>query len=68
MRLRRIAMEYHHPLFIPGRARHKAGTMSSSAGMASLCGAYWGFGFHEDGARSGLEVASALVQTLKTAA
>jgi predicted NAD/FAD-binding protein len=25
-----------------------------------FCGAYWGFGFHEDGLRSGVDVARAL--------
>ncbi len=62
-------MEYHHPLFIPGRAeaqsRHHE--LIRRDGI-SYCGAYWGFGFHEDGARSGLEVASAFGQTLRAAA
>jgi len=50
-------MTYHHPVYRPGRkamqARH-----GELIGVyrTSYCGAYWGFGFHEDGVRSALAV------------
>ncbi len=54
--IRRI--DYHHPIYTAGRsgawARHADVT---NANRTSFCGAYWGFGFHEDGVRSGLAVA-----------
>ena len=50
-------MTYHHPVFRAGRqamqARH--GELIG-ANRTSYCGAYWGFGFHEDGVRSALAV------------
>jgi len=56
---------YHHPLFQPGRqsaqARH-AELIRRDA--ISYCGAYWGYGFHEDGVRSALAVCSAFGQGL----
>jgi len=52
---------YDHPLFVPGRdaaqRRHHA---VAAARRTSFCGAYWGFGFHEDGVRSGTAVAQAI--------
>jgi predicted NAD/FAD-binding protein len=30
----------------------------------SLCGAYWGYGFHEDGLNSGLRVCKAFGESL----
>jgi predicted NAD/FAD-binding protein len=49
-----------HPLFVPGRdeaqARHTQ--MIRRRGL-SYCGAYWGFGFHEDGVRSATQVCDA---------
>ncbi|MEM7231323.1 MAG: FAD-dependent oxidoreductase [Planctomycetota bacterium] len=56
--LRRI--EYHHPTYDHRRtwaqSRHREVIRSH---RTSFCGAYWGFGFHEDGVKSGLRVAEA---------
>ncbi|MGB0722588.1 MAG: NAD(P)/FAD-dependent oxidoreductase [Gammaproteobacteria bacterium] len=56
--IRRIT--YEHPLFTPGRLQAQArhGEFIRRNGV-SYCGAYWGYGFHEDGLRSGLAVAEA---------
>jgi predicted NAD/FAD-binding protein len=50
-------MEYDHPVFTPGgvRAQRRHGEIDGAHGV-HFAGAYWGFGFHEDGVRSGLEV------------
>jgi predicted NAD/FAD-binding protein len=49
--------EYHHPVFQAGRAsaqrRHDE---LIQANRTSFCGAYWGYGFHEDGVNSALAV------------
>jgi predicted NAD/FAD-binding protein len=48
-------MSYEHPVFTPqavaAQARHAE---IDGADRAYFCGAYWGFGFHEDGVRSAL--------------
>jgi predicted NAD/FAD-binding protein len=53
--IRRI--DYSHPVFTPAgvaaQARH--GEISGTARRTHYCGAYWGWGFHEDGVRSALE-------------
>ena len=56
--IRRI--QYHHPVFQPGRAAAQAEhkKLIRRQGI-SFCGAYWGFGFHEDGVRSALSVCAA---------
>ncbi|MDH3585033.1 MAG: FAD-dependent oxidoreductase, partial [Phycisphaerae bacterium] len=52
--------EYHHPIYTAGRrvaqSRHHELIRKQ---RTSFCGAYWGFGFHEDGVNSGLAVARA---------
>ncbi|MGB0712813.1 MAG: NAD(P)/FAD-dependent oxidoreductase [Gammaproteobacteria bacterium] len=56
--IRRI--NYEHPLFTPGRLRAQARHAEFiRRNRVSYCGAYWGYGFHEDGLRSGLAVAEA---------
>ena len=54
-------MRYEHPVFTSARtaaqARH-AEVISSN--RTSFCGAYWGYGFHEDGVRSAVAVCRAL--------
>jgi predicted NAD/FAD-binding protein len=54
---------YEHPIFTPGRdaAQRRHGELID-VNRTSFCGAYWGFGFHEDGVRSGLAVASRLAE------
>lgn len=48
---------YEHPLFEPGRdAAQQRHDELIDVNRTSFCGAYWGFGFHEDGVRSGLAV------------
>lgn len=56
--VRRI--EYHHPQYTPARAAAQARHGEFiRVNRTSFCGAYWGFGFHEDGVRSALAVARA---------
>lgn len=50
-------LKYDHPHYSPtslvAQARHSE---ISGAGRTHFCGAYWGFGFHEDGLNSALAV------------
>ena len=60
---------YEHPLFTTGRAAAQArhDELIRRRGV-SLCGAYWGFGFHEDGVKSALAVCEGFDQDLGVAA
>lgn len=53
-------IKYHHPVFCPGRASAQAQhhQLIQRRGI-SYCGAYWGYGFHEDGVNSALAVCNA---------
>ena len=48
---------YHHPIYTPesltARRQHAE---ISGVNRTSFCGAYWGYGFHEDGVNSALAV------------
>lgn len=57
--LRRI--EYHHPIYTPG-ARLAQGRWAEINGVHHtwFAGAWWGWGFHEDGVQSALRVCRAL--------
>lgn len=61
--LKRI--HYHHPVFQPGRdmAQAQHHKMIRRRGI-SYCGAYWGYGFHEDGVKSALLIGEAYDQVL----
>ena len=54
-------MVYHHPLYTREavRAQERWSEISGPA-RTHYCGAYWFYGFHEDGLNSGLRVARAL--------
>lgn len=56
---------FSHPMFTKERksiqARHHGFIRNDKV---SLCGAYWGFGFHEDGLQSGLRVCKAYGEEL----
>ena len=50
-------MRYDHPVFTPaGLAAQRRFDEISGVRRTHYCGAYWGYGFHEDGVRSGLRV------------
>jgi len=53
--LRRLV--YHHPVFTSRAlsARHLRDRINGPR-RTWFCGAYWGYGFHEDGVNSALEV------------
>jgi predicted NAD/FAD-binding protein len=54
--IRRIT--YAHPVFTAeGVAAQQSFDRISGRDRVHFCGAYWGWGFHEDGVRSGLRVA-----------
>jgi predicted NAD/FAD-binding protein len=50
-------MRYQHPVFAPHvlRARERRKEING-VNRTYFCGAYWGYGFHEDGVNSALEV------------
>lgn len=51
-------MIYHHPVYTPeGIAAQRRHAEISGAHRTYFAGAYWGYGFHEDGVKSGLRVA-----------
>ena len=56
---------FSHPTYHPGRkdAQSKHTSFIRNRGI-SLCGAYWGYGFHEDGLNSGLRVCEAFGESL----
>jgi len=48
---------YSHPIYKPGSAAvQKRHAEISGRNRVHFCGAYWGYGFHEDGVMSALEV------------
>ena len=55
-------IQYAHPVFtVEGmKAQERVGEISGGRGRTHFCGAYWGWGFHEDGVVSGLRVAREL--------
>ena len=57
--------EFSHPTFHQGRkeAQERHDSYIRNRGI-SLCGAYWGYGFHEDGLNSGLRVCKAFGASL----
>ena len=58
--------EFSHPTYHGGRksAQERHSEFIRNRGI-SLCGAYWGYGFHEDGLSSGLRVCNAFGESLK---
>ena len=50
-------IDYHHPVYTPGSlvARHRHPEING-VNRTFYAGAYWGYGFHEDGVNSALEV------------
>ncbi|MCE9625276.1 MAG: FAD-dependent oxidoreductase [Deltaproteobacteria bacterium] len=58
-------MIYHHPLYsAAGFAAQKRHAEISGKNRSHFCGAYWGWGFHEDGVNSALAVAKYFGETL----
>jgi predicted NAD/FAD-binding protein len=56
---------YRHPLYTTGRddaQRQHASVIRRN--RTSFCGAYWGYGFHEDGVKSALAVCAAFGEEL----
>ncbi|HTX30466.1 MAG TPA: FAD-dependent oxidoreductase [Solirubrobacteraceae bacterium] len=54
-------IQYAHPVYTPAgiRAQSRVGQISGTR-RTHFCGAYWGWGFHEDGVNSALRVAAEL--------
>jgi predicted NAD/FAD-binding protein len=54
-------MEYHHPVYTHASVAAQLRKVEiQGVNRTWFAGAYWGWGFHEDGVRSAVEVASAL--------
>lgn len=56
----RARMVYEHPVYTPESVAAQARLPALSGPVTAFAGAYHGWGFHEDGCRSGAEAAAAL--------
>ncbi|MFE9459941.1 NAD(P)/FAD-dependent oxidoreductase [Streptomyces californicus] len=56
----RARMVYEHPVYTPESVAAQARLPALSGPVTAYAGAYHGWGFHEDGCRSGVEAAAAL--------
>jgi uncharacterized protein len=57
---------YDHPVYTPaGLAAQRRWDQVSGVRRTHYCGAYWGYGFHEDGVVSGLRVCSQFGRVLR---
>jgi predicted NAD/FAD-binding protein len=56
-------MDYEHPAYTPTSVAAQKRLPELNDGVVAYAGAYHGWGFHEDGARSGLEAAQSLGAT-----
>ncbi|RMF14768.1 MAG: dehydrogenase [Candidatus Dadabacteria bacterium] len=63
-------IDYEHPIFDAAAIAAQRRRDELHCGRTFFAGAYWGFGFHEDGLRSGYEAADALwaIHTRRAAA
>jgi predicted NAD/FAD-binding protein len=62
-------LTYHHPVYTAaGVAAQRRWDEVNGVNRTYFCGAYWGFGFHEDGVNSALAVARRFGLTLQAAA
>ncbi|MDG2381941.1 MAG: FAD-dependent oxidoreductase [Pirellulaceae bacterium] len=60
-------MEYEHPVFGSGTIEaQRAHRELNGRHRTHFCGAYWGYGFHEDGVRSALVVGESFGKTLES--
>jgi predicted NAD/FAD-binding protein len=50
-------MRYEHPAYTPESVQAQARLPGLATGRTAYAGAYHGWGFHEDGCRSGVEAA-----------
>jgi predicted NAD/FAD-binding protein len=58
-------MVYHHPVYTPRSLPAQRGHHEiNGVNRTYFCGAYWGFGFHEDGVKSALAVCERFGKTL----
>jgi len=56
---------YHHPVYNPGSlTARESHDQISGVNRIHFAGAYWGYGFHEDGVRSAVEVCKQFNKTL----
>ncbi len=54
------SMDYSHPVVDAAAVAAQPRQLELSAGTVSYCGAYWGYGFHEDGVVSAARVCARL--------
>jgi predicted NAD/FAD-binding protein len=53
-------MEYEHPVYTTESVAAQRRLPALNSQVTAFAGAYHGWGFHEDGCRSGVEAAAAL--------